>query len=141
MFKKLLSLLILGTLFFSFSSLAFAQGTSKTEQTLRQEQGQLLKKPADLFKTDKSNTSLPEGSFDSFISSFIKIGVQVAGAIALITFVVIGVMFVSARGSQEEIDKAKEVLFYAIIGLVFIAISYAVVLGISRLFPEIITLE
>ena len=44
-----------------------------------------------------------------------------------------GYLFVVNFGNEEEIEKAKKLLMWAIVGIVIAAISYALVQGIIHL--------
>lgn len=67
------------------------------------------------------------------LGSIIKLVLAFTGAIAFISFTYAGIMMVIARGNEEEIGKAKMMIFWSIIALTIIATSYALVLGISNL--------
>ncbi len=46
---------------------------------------------------------------------------------AFLAFVYAGVLYVTAYGNEEQTQKSKKVLIYAVIGLVAIILSYSVV--------------
>ena len=77
--------------------------------------------------------ALPEATWQQTITAVIKLLLNVTGAIALLALTAGGVMMVTAAGNTDQIDKAKKIITYSIVGLVIIAVSYAIVLGVSQL--------
>lgn len=50
-----------------------------------------------------------------------------AGAIAVILFIVAGIRFIMSKGSSDQVESAKKMLTYAIIGLFIIFFAYAII--------------
>jgi hypothetical protein len=73
------------------------------------------------------------GSWQSILASVIKLILAVTGSLALLSFTVGGVMMITAQGKDEQISKGKGILLWSVLALVIIAISYAIVLGITQL--------
>lgn len=42
-------------------------------------------------------------------------------------------MMVTARGNEDQITKGKDVIFWSILALIAIAVSYGIVVGITQL--------
>ena len=80
-------------------------------------------------KLDK-NTS---GSWSKILGNVTKFVLAITGSIAFIAFTYSGIYFVTARGNEDQIKKAKEMIYLSILALAIIATSYAFVLGISQL--------
>ncbi len=78
-------------------------------------------------------SKLPQGTWQEIVTSVIKIILAISGSLALASFTVSGIMMVVARGEEEKLTKAKHVLLWSIAALAIIAVSYAIVLGISQL--------
>ena len=72
-------------------------------------------------------------SWNQLIASAIKLVLNISGTLAFISFTVGGIMLVTAQGKEEQLSKGKLVLFWSIGALAIIAVSYAIVLGISNL--------
>ncbi len=51
----------------------------------------------------------------------------VSGSLALLAFIVGGVMFLISAGSSERVTKAKQVIFGAVIGLAIVFASYIII--------------
>jgi hypothetical protein len=66
-------------------------------------------------------TPLPE-----LIGNIINIGLSVLGIVAVILFIYGGYLWMTGRGKEERITKAKETLEAAIIGLIIILAAYAI---------------
>jgi len=66
-------------------------------------------------------TPLPE-----LIGNIINVGLSVLGIVAVILFIYGGYLWMTGRGKEERITKAKETLEAAIIGLIIILAAYAI---------------
>jgi hypothetical protein len=77
--------------------------------------------------------ALPDASWQAALTSVIKILLNITGAIALIAFTAGGVMMVVSNGNSDTLDRGKKVVIYAMGGLIVIAVSYAIVIGVSEL--------
>lgn len=75
---------------------------------------------------------LPGGDWQSILTAAIKFMLGISGTLAFISFTVAGVLFVTARGEEDQLTKAKHMLLWSIAALAIIAVSYAIVLGISQ---------
>jgi len=70
----------------------------------------------------------------SFILSVINYATGIIGTVAMIIFIIAGFMLVIAQGDQTKIDKAKEIIKYAIIGLIITFLSYVITIFVQSLF-------
>lgn len=77
--------------------------------------------------------NLPKADWRALVSQTIQLILGISGTLTLISFTVGGVMMLTAMGNEDKINKGKDVLFWSIIALVIIAVSYAAVLGVSKL--------
>jgi type IV secretory pathway VirB2 component (pilin) len=66
-------------------------------------------------------------ALDSPIQSVIEILLYVAGVAAVIVIVVSGIRYITSDGDAGKASQAKQVLVYAIVGLVVVVLSYAIV--------------
>ena len=71
--------------------------------------------------TSGEATPLPQ-----LIGNYIQIFLSLLGVIFLIHMIYGGFKWMKARGNAPEVEKAKEVIISAVIGLVIIAGSYAI---------------
>ena len=91
-------------------------------------------------KTNESKINLvssidknTQGTWADILGNVIKFVLGITGALALVSFTYSGILMVTARGAEDQIKKGKEMIFMSILALAIIAISYAIVLGISQL--------
>ncbi len=92
-----------------------------------------LKLPGeDQQKTYFSDTKNPP--IIAFILSVINYATGIIGTIAMIIFIVAGFMLIIAQGDQTKIDKAKEIIKYAVIGLIITFLSYVITIFVQSLF-------
>lgn len=67
-----------------------------------------------------------------FITNGVRIGIALAGILAVIAIIVAGLYYVVSTGDPARIKKAKDILTNVVIGLVLIIASYAIVTFISN---------
>jgi hypothetical protein len=81
---------------------------------------------------------LPDISLEAAGTSIIKTILGWGSVFAIIAVVVAGVYYIIARGKEDDITKAKQILLYLIIGMVIMSSAYAVVSGVLdfRFFEE-----
>ncbi len=76
--------------------------------------------------------TVPSGTLtEDFIPQFVRLLMRFASLGILVAFVVSGVMFVTAFGSDERLGNAKKMLYYSLIGFAFIALAFAIVKAIT----------
>lgn len=68
-----------------------------------------------------------QGNLTGIIANVIKVALGLVGVLALAYIVYGGFLYISAAGDAKQIDKAKTVIIYAVIGIIVIGISYALV--------------
>ena len=74
---------------------------------------------------ENGNCSL--NHFIKIIEQYYKNIFGLIGSIALIMFIIGGVMFLVSGGSQEKVSKAKSLMLSAVIGLLIIFASYLII--------------
>lgn len=73
-----------------------------------------------------SGKGLAEGSVESIIVSILNWVTGILGVVLVALLVYGGVTYMISQGNQEDIDKAKRILTYAIIGMVVVAAAYII---------------
>jgi len=73
------------------------------------------------------NKEIPE-----IVAKLMKIVIDIGSVVAVIAFIYVGYLFVEARGNTGKLDKAKENLWYTVIGV-------AILLGASIIANTITT--
>ena len=94
-----------------------------------------------LSDTLSNNISSDGGMFNnevtgvsSFINAITNIALPLAGTAALILLIVSGYKMITSQGNPDKLNDAKEMATNAIIGLVFILLSVAILGLISSVF-------
>lgn len=68
-----------------------------------------------------------QGSARELILTFLNFFLGFLGLIAVIMIIYGGVLYVTAAGNQENIDKGKKIIMYAVVGIVIILLAFALV--------------
>ncbi|MBD3328222.1 hypothetical protein GF340_02850 [Candidatus Peregrinibacteria bacterium] len=68
-----------------------------------------------------------QGSLRDLVLTFLNFFLGFLGIIAVIMIIYGGILYVTAAGNQESIDKGKKIILYSIIGIVIILLSFALV--------------
>jgi len=80
-----------------------------------------------------SGTGLTNESFYDLISRILNWLLGLTGILAVIGFVISGILYLTAAGDEDQVEKAKSVMMYSIIGLVVALIGLIVVNALSGL--------
>lgn len=67
------------------------------------------------------------GSFRQLALTIVNFFLTFLGLIAVVMIIYGGFLYVSAAGNQEKIESAKKIIMYAVIGIVVILLSFAIV--------------
>ncbi|MBI5755083.1 hypothetical protein HZA41_02595 [Candidatus Peregrinibacteria bacterium] len=65
--------------------------------------------------------------------SIIQLILEMSGLLFFVALIVSAVMMIVSRGNDEDLKKAKNIVIYSVVGMICIAISYAVFFGIAEL--------
>lgn len=77
--------------------------------------------------------NLPQVSEEQIIGATVKTLLGWSMIITIIAVVVAGIYYIIARGKEEEVTKAKNIIVYLAIGLAIMASAYAIVTGILKM--------
>ena len=129
---SIISSLDLGTNLLN-ADIAFAEGD---DQAIEDHTNMLLPGEDELISNSPNaqGVSLPEGSLAlDIIPDIVRILLLIASTVMFAALFYAGILLLVARGKEEDINKAQDIIIYAIIGIIIIALSYALVYGISQL--------
>jgi len=70
----------------------------------------------------------------SIINRIINFAITIMGSIAVLMFILGGFMFMLAQGDSNNLDKAKDILKYATIGLMVALLSYVIITSVQTIF-------
>ncbi len=68
-----------------------------------------------------------QGSLRQLVLTFLNFFLGFLGLISVIMIIYGGVLYVTAAGEQEKVDKGKKIIMYAIVGIVIILLAFAIV--------------
>jgi amino acid transporter len=74
----------------------------------------------------QTTPTLPELSLLPTLEKIAKLIFWILLAVSIIFLVYAGIIFVTSAGSEEQIKKAKTIIFYAIIGIVVALLAYGI---------------
>ena len=77
-------------------------------------------------------------SLSTYVGGMVKVGIVTAAILAVVMIVIAGFMYITAGGNTGTVEKAKEYIWGAIIGLL-IAVSYYLILNTIN--PKLINIE
>jgi len=77
--------------------------------------------------------NLPSGTWQTVLTNVINLILAITGSLALIAITVGGLMMIAALGNEEQINKGKGILMWAVMALAVIAASYGIVIGLTQL--------
>jgi len=82
----------------------------------------------------KENQKNKQAPIEAFAISVINFALAIMGSIAIILFIIAGFMMMTAQGESQKIDEAKDIIKYAVFGLIGAFFSYIIVLFVQSLF-------
>lgn len=68
-----------------------------------------------------------QGSFRQLALTIVNFFLTFLGLIAVVMIIYGGFLYVTAAGNQEKIESAKKIIMYAVVGIVVILLSFAIV--------------
>ena len=108
---------------------AAALATLWTSRTFAEESTSIhdspLQRGVDIMHADGMPTQIlgVDGTFSNIINTILYI----AGVVAVAMLIFGGIRFMVSRGDKDKVQKAKNTVIYAIIGLILVIFSYAIV--------------
>lgn len=71
--------------------------------------------------------NIPQGTPDSALSNALKVVFALAAAISIVIIVFAGLRMTTSSGNPDTVNKARNTVIYASIGLVFCLSAFAIV--------------
>ena len=68
--------------------------------------------------TISQNTNLPKSDVVDVLSNFLRWALEIFGILAVLAFIISGVIYLTAAGNTTQIEKAKKAMQWSIIGVV-----------------------
>lgn len=70
---------------------------------------------------------VPQKTIPELLGMVINAFLILAGTVAVLFIIVGGFQYVSSAGNPESVQKAKNTILYAVVGLIVVILSYAIV--------------
>ena len=77
-------------------------------------------------KIDASTNGIPEMNGNELLTNSLNLTYFIAGIIAVIVIIVAGLMYATSSGDSGRVAKAKNLLTYAIVGLVVVMSAFVI---------------
>lgn len=78
-----------------------------------------------------SGTGLADGSIYNIISQTLAWLLGILGFIAVIGFVISGILYLTAAGNESQIEKAKNAMTYSIVGVIVALMGWVIVQAVN----------
>ncbi|MFH1744618.1 MAG: pilin [bacterium] len=121
--KKIIAIFIF--IFILFSSVNICNVQAQTSQT----PSEINKENSSSATANKTALRNPLGSTDipTLIGKVINSLLGIVGSIALLMFIYGGVVWMTASGNSQSVEKGRNIIMWAVIGLIVIFSSYGLV--------------
>lgn len=70
------------------------------------------------------------------ISAILTVALSFLGVIFLLMMIFGGILWMTARGNEKNVDRAKNIIFDSIIGLVIVVSAYAITYFVTSIFTS-----
>ncbi len=79
------------------------------------------------------STQLPTGSIYNIIQNIMKWLLGILGFVAVIGFVISGIMFLVSAGDEDRQKSAKKAMYYSITGVIVGLVGYVVLVAVEKM--------
>lgn len=76
----------------------------------------------------------PEGNVETIAGQVVRAGLTLVGTIFFILMFYAGYLWMTARGEEQKVEKARNIILAAIIGLVIVVSAYAITIFVTSTF-------
>ena len=77
-------------------------------------------------KIDAGANGIPTGSGEDLLKNGLNLAYFLAGAVAVVVIIFAGIMYVLSSGDAGRVAKAKNMLTYAIVGLIVVVSAFGI---------------
>jgi len=81
--------------------------------------------------SNAESSGTPKGTIWNIIKNTMNWGLGILGFIAIIGFVISGILYLTAAGNQTRIDQAKSAALYSILGVIVALLGYVIVQAVN----------
>lgn len=89
--------------------------------------------PSGWSPSNYSGTGLPSGSLYNIISNIVMWALGIFGFIAIIGFVISGIMYLTSTGDDTAMKKAKNQMLWSITGVIVGLIGYIIIYAVNAM--------
>ena len=82
--------------------------------------------PSDV-PSEVSGATGGEGNIKTLVLRIVNYALTFLGIVAVLIIVFGGFTYITAAGAQDKVDNAKKMIMYAIVGIIIILLSFAIV--------------
>jgi hypothetical protein len=79
----------------------------------------------------QTNAGLPSGSITNIVISGLTWLLGLLGFLAIIGFVISGILYLTAAGNETQAEQAKNAMTYSIIGVVVALLGYVIIQAVN----------
>jgi len=112
-------LTVIGSAFFAFPSSSFAQTTNDPTLNGLNESASYTPAFQTQIKSDYTNF------LQTKVGQIIGVVLSFVGALFLLLMIYAGILWMTAQGNEQQVTKAKQLMFDAAIGMIIIFAAYA----------------
>ncbi|MDI6777790.1 MAG: hypothetical protein QMD77_01215 [Patescibacteria group bacterium] len=80
-----------------------------------------------------TDVGLPNASFPAIIEGLVRWLLLIFGFLAIISFLISGIMYLMAAGDEKSQEKAKRQMQYSIMGVIVGLVGLVVIMAVDRL--------
>ncbi len=79
----------------------------------------------------QANSGLPTGSISGIIIATLTWLLGILGFLAMIGFIISGILYLTAAGNETQIEKAKNAMTYSIIGVIVALMGFVIIQAVD----------
>lgn len=77
--------------------------------------------------SNAGQSDLPNSSIYEIIGNMMNYLLAIIGFLGIIGFVIAGILFLTAAGSEEQVKKAKSAMWYSIVGIIVALVGFVII--------------
>lgn len=128
--KKIAGLLFVFLMFFLVVNIIQAQASTGSDAAMNGLNNTAGPKGAGL------QTEGAQADISIIIGKIVGAGLAFIGVVFMILIIYGGILWMTARGNEQQVEKAKELIYSAVIGLVIVLSAYAITYYVGGIFGQ-----
>jgi len=123
------------TLSFLAFAVVFAVLFNKANASANFTESNMMKNLQNTGKEAYSTNAINQASLSSSISGIISVVLSMLGVIFIILFIYAGYNWMTAAGDEAKVEKARDTMWRAVIGLIIIVGAYSITYFVFKYLP------